>query len=193
MKIVLYSDDINLLDYWHKSLDKTPKIVYDIEELERVFNSIIVINYAVLQATNGLLKKLVKKDNRLLVLHRVPSLETAKQLLKVGVFGYGNAMMKEHFLRAAIETIQEGMIWLYPTFTSELIKEIPGTNKNSEDILNRLTSREKEVALLLKEGDTYKQIAEQLDITVRTVKAHASSIYEKLNVPDRLALALLLK
>ena len=38
-----------------------------------------------------------------------------------------------------------------------------------------------------------KDIAKNLDITHRTVKAHARHIYEKLNVKDRLGLALLLK
>lgn len=193
MKTVLYSDDINLLDHWLKSLDDSVEVVEEISALQKVQDSIIVINYTALLSKKELFKTLVDNQNRVLVLHRVPTLKTAKSLLRDGAYGYGNAMMKGHFLRAAIETIKEGLVWLYPTFTSELIQEIPQTNKTYEHLLEPLTQREREVALLLKDGDTYKQIAQKLGITARTVKAHASSIYEKLNVPDRLALALLLK
>lgn len=95
--------------------------------------------------------------------------------------------MKGHFILSAIETIKERMIWLHPEFTSLLISQIP-TNpaKSNENYLSLLSEREKE-------GDTYKQIAEELSITPRTVKAHASSSYAKLNVKDRLSLALLFK
>ncbi|WP_202970465.1 LuxR C-terminal-related transcriptional regulator [Sulfurospirillum diekertiae] len=42
-------------------------------------------------------------------------------------------------------------------------------------------------------GDSHKEIAEKLNITVRTVKAHATAIYSQLNIKDRLALALLVR
>jgi DNA-binding NarL/FixJ family response regulator len=69
------------------------------------------------------------------------------------------------------------------------------TNEASDNTykLDVLSEREKEVALLLKDGSTYKDIASQLNITPRTIKAHASHIYKKLAVKDRLSLALLLK
>jgi DNA-binding NarL/FixJ family response regulator len=86
------------------------------------------------------------------------------------------------------------MIWLSPALTSQLILELPQSEeKNNEAMLQKLTSREKEVALLLKEGLTYNEIAQRLDISARTVKAHAQAIYKKLEVSDRLGLALLLK
>ena len=55
-----------------------------------------------------------------------------------------------------------------------------------------LTERELQVLHLLAEGLSNKEIALALAITERTVKAHLSSIYEKLGVSDRLALAVLL-
>ena len=112
----------------------------------------------------------------------------------MGAKGYGNALMREHFLISAIETLKDGMVWLYPEFTTMLIEEIPTSDNNTENpILDTLTQREKEVALLLKDGKQYKNIAQELDITPRTVKAHAQSIYSKLNIKDKLGLALLLK
>ncbi|WP_316928813.1 helix-turn-helix transcriptional regulator [Microscilla marina] len=51
-----------------------------------------------------------------------------------------------------------------------------------------LTKREQEVALLLIKGHTYKQVAEQLFISLPTVKTHASNIYKKCGVKSKIEL-----
>lgn len=56
--------------------------------------------------------------------------------------------------------------------------------------LNELTSRELMVAEQVAHGASNREIAEALDITERTVKAHLSAIFEKLGVRDRVQLAL---
>lgn len=194
MQIVLYSDDINLLSYWESAF-KSTTIIDEMRDLLAIRNSIIIINYS---ALNGQAKEIIlelkRSGNSVLVLHRVPNISFAKQLLLFGANGYGNALMKAHFLLSAIDAFEEGLIWLHPEFTSQLIYQIP-QNKESDisDKIAPLSEREKEVVLLLKDGATYKVVAEMLEITPRTVKAHANSIYTKLQVKDRLALALLLK
>ena len=55
-----------------------------------------------------------------------------------------------------------------------------------------LTEREKEIATLLAKGTPYKQIAEELHISMPTVKTHASNIYRKCGVKSRSELTLLL-
>jgi DNA-binding NarL/FixJ family response regulator len=57
--------------------------------------------------------------------------------------------------------------------------------------LSLLTSREKAVAELVAAGKSNKEVARDLDITERTVKAHLSAAFEKLQVRDRLQLVLL--
>jgi len=195
MDVVLYSDDINLLRHWEKSLKKNYTTVENLEDLDSLEEKIIILNYSACKPScDTLLKRVNKKGNRVLVLHKVPEFEIAKRVLKLGAYGYGNALMRDHFIVSAVNAIDEGMIWLYPEFTSALILEIPSQDKSSsDDLLKALTAREKEVAKLLKESLTYKEVAENLDISPRTVKAHASQIYSKLGVKDRLGLALLLK
>jgi len=194
MNPILHSDDMNLLSHWENSLSGECSVFDELEELLKLKQSLIVINYS---ACNGkcedILSKLVANQNSVLILHRIPTLNTAKKLLKLGAKGYGNAMMRDHFIISALHTINDGMVWLYPEFTSELITELPSKNSDNEVELQKLTSRERDVALLLKDGKSYKVVAEALDITPRTVKAHAGHIYIKLNVKDRLGLALLLK
>ncbi len=55
-----------------------------------------------------------------------------------------------------------------------------------------ITKREKEVALLLIKGKAYKQISEELHISIPTVKTHTSTIYKKCNVKNRTELAALI-
>jgi DNA-binding NarL/FixJ family response regulator len=59
-----------------------------------------------------------------------------------------------------------------------------------EPTLNSLTSREVMVAEQVARGASNREIAEALEITERTVKAHLSAIFEKLEVRDRVQLAL---
>ncbi len=194
MKTVLYSDDINLLSYWEKALDFDCEVIEDIENLKKVSSSIIMINYSACPSTcRDLIENLITNNNAIFMMHRVPDIEVAKRLLRSGVKGYGNALMREHFIISAIHTIRDGMVWLHPEFISKLIIELPTVNDKRNIYIDKLTSREVEVALLLKTGETYKNIADKLSITPRTVKAHAQNIYVKLNVKDRLALALLLQ
>ncbi|MCL4148268.1 UNVERIFIED_CONTAM: hypothetical protein GTU68_025111 [Idotea baltica] len=55
-----------------------------------------------------------------------------------------------------------------------------------------LTNREKEIAALLTEGKTYKQISTELFISLPTVKTHTSNIYRKCGVKNRSTLTALL-
>ena len=195
MQVILYSDNINLLSHWQKALEsKEHKSVDNLEDLYTFCDSLIIANYEAMgRDFLNVLKQLKERNNKILLLHRTPEIVTAKKVLHAGAMGYGNVFMHKNFFDAALHTLQEEMIWLAPDLTSQLILEIPQSSKDSDVYLQKLTTREKEVALLLKEGLTYKVIAEQLSISPRTIKAHAHAIYEKLDVNDRVGLALLLK
>ena len=50
---------------------------------------------------------------------------------------------------------------------------------------NQLTKREHEILALLAKGFLYKEIADQLGISLSTVRAHLHTVYEKLHVQSR--------
>ncbi len=194
MNIILHSNDLTLLSHWEKSIKEDFIIEDEMHNFKDIKDRLIVLNYSSLGLFfDEFIVNLEKNNNKLLVLDRLPTLNKAKSLLKLGIKGYGNALMKDHFIISAIETIKDGMVWLYPSFTTMLIEELPQTSNDKQTILEPLSPREKEVALFLKDGLKYNDVAEKLNITVRTVKAHAQKIYSKLNVKDKLSLALLLK
>ena len=67
---------------------------------------------------------------------------------------------------------------------------MPCSNEMERRWRQALTQREVEIATLAAHGASNLSIASQCGITERTVKAHLSAVFEKLNVTDRLQLAL---
>lgn len=130
---------------------------------------------------------------KVLLLSPMPNFSEGVTLLQQGVRGYGNSyMQKTHFCQA-VATIQNDAIWIYPELMQELIVQGSKSVVSNEEVLDTLSIRERDVAKELEKGLSNKEIALALEITERTVKAHLSSIYEKLGVNDRLALAVLLR
>lgn len=130
-----------------------------------------------------------REELRVLALSDVPSFQEGAPLLQKGLKGYANTHIHLLHLTQAIDVINSGNIWLYPSFMQELIAGSVPKADPKDEILNPLTSRERETALLVAEGKSNKEIASTLNITERTVKAHLTSIYTKTGLSDRLSLA----
>ncbi|QKG28815.1 response regulator transcription factor [Campylobacter sp. RM16187] len=134
-------------------------------------------------------------DTKILVLSRDPNFTEGREYLVLGVKGYANAHMQEVHLNDAINSIVDGNIWLYPEFIQSMIvvmtKESPAVK--STDVLEKLTVKERDIANFIYNGLTNQEIADVSNITLRTVKAHISSIFEKTGVKDRVNLVLLMR
>lgn len=127
------------------------------------------------------------------ILTNEPNYEEAKYFMGLGVKGYGNSHMLEEHLNDAVDVILNGEAWLPPECIQEAIEDYIRITKNKEKHPNdfsNLTPREKEVTKMIIEGNSYSEIAEKLSITVRTVKSHSISIFEKCGVKNRLDLIL---
>jgi len=92
-----------------------------------------------------------------------------------------------------VESVAEGRYFVDTTIANELLVNlVQGTSpRQVQKEYSILTSREKEVLQLIVNGFSNKEIAVKLKITLRTVKAHVSSILMKLNVNDRTQAAVL--
>ena len=66
--------------------------------------------------------------------------------------------------------------------SSDLVQQ---ATKPRKELHEDLTDREQEVLLLISEGKSNQEIADQLFITLKTVKTHVSNILAKLEVEDR--------
>lgn len=134
----------------------------------------------------------------IMALTGVPSFPEALRLLQQKTTGYGNRQMRSDNLRQALETVKAGQIWLPPTIISKLITAAGTGDKNKnlqveDTILDSLSTREQEVAQYVAKGMSNQEMADQMFISLRTVKAHLSSIYDKTGIRNRLELGLRLK
>lgn len=135
-------------------------------------------------------------DAKIVVLANTPSHAETLQALSAGAMGYAHAYSAPEMLKEIRTVIHHGGIWLGQQLLKRLIetsvKLIGNRSEVVEELLGRLTSREKEVAIEAAKGLSNKEIARGLKITERTVKAHLAKSFERLGVKDRLQLALML-
>jgi DNA-binding NarL/FixJ family response regulator len=94
------------------------------------------------------------------------------------------------------EVALQGGLWIGESLMRRLLQgtahiAMPRPKSAPADWAALLTERERQVALAVAAGASNKEIARQLAITERTVKAHTSAIFGKLNVRDRLQLSLI--
>jgi DNA-binding NarL/FixJ family response regulator len=96
----------------------------------------------------------------------------------------------------AIRLVVAGEAMLSPGVTRRLIGHVARTGgasrrANAQELLGRLTDREREVAEAIGRGRSNAEIAEELFMSVATVKAHVTRLLTKLEVANRVQIALL--
>jgi len=119
-------------------------------------------------------------------------------LFKGGVHGFISHTITSALLLKAAHAVCGGEIWIPRQLITKLIGELArdthaGTHTLSfagNSSLEHLTPREIQVAEMVHRGGNNKSIARTLDISERTVKAHLSAIFRKLDIENRLHLAL---
>ena len=118
--------------------------------------------------------------------------------MDAGASGYCHAYANAATLQQVVEVVSSGELWVGRSLLTRLLKGVHQSINKSPSVAVQpadtwrklLTEREVEVASMAAQGASNLGIAEVLGITERTVKAHLSSIFEKLDVADRLQLAL---
>ena len=124
----------------------------------------------------------------------------AVNALKAGARGYCIKEIESSHLRKAVKVIQKGEVWVGRRIICQLLAELTSCTEKGQDdypaqaevYLRYLTPRERQISQLVSEGSCNKEIASRLNISERTVKAHLTSIFSKLQIPDRLRLGILL-
>lgn len=118
----------------------------------------------------------------------------ARSILEAGASGYVHYLAAPELLVQIAQSVAAGGVWVGAELMRQLIlastRAVPSTPVAGAD-LSLLTSREKAVAELVAAGKTNKEVARDLAITERTVKAHLGATFDKLKLRDRLQLALL--
>ncbi len=132
----------------------------------------------------------IKRDYpniQVLVLTMHDSEEYVSQLLTAGASGYVLKYVASSELVQAIRAVAAGQNYVSPAVTRVLVESLitRRANPRSLDPFQTLTEREREVFQLAAEGNTNRQIADKLGVSVKTIKAHRANMMAKLDIHDR--------
>ncbi|MGX6978179.1 response regulator [Vagococcus elongatus] len=103
--------------------------------------------------------------------------------IEAGAAGYLLKTSTASEIANAIRATFRGETVLEPEVTGKMMERL--TRKNEPVLHDDLTNRELEILLLISEGKSNQEIADELFITLKTVKTHVSNILSKLDVEDR--------
>lgn len=130
------------------------------------------------------------------VLTLQPQSSEALRAIAAGARGYAHLLSPAALLKQVALVTENQGIWMGSELLSQVVgasfRAFGGRDSVQAERLEQLTERERAVALAVAEGHSNKEVARQLDITPRTVKAHLGAIFRKLEVRDRMQLVLML-
>lgn len=152
-----------------------------------------------IEATDHILSRY--KDAKVIMLTSDGSERTVMAALSCGASGYCLKDVSPDRLFAGIRLVHEGDVWIDSAVAKVIVKETdspePGkittkrssagmpAIKSNKAVQTELSEREQEVLSLIVEGFSNQKIADQLHISIDTVKTHIRHIMEKLSVSDR--------
>jgi DNA-binding NarL/FixJ family response regulator len=129
----------------------------------------------------------VDPGQRFLALSVSDAAEDVIAVVRAGARGYVTKSISGEELAAAIGRVRDGDAVFSPRLAGFVLDAFAGSVPEEEidPELDQLTMREREVLRMIARGYMYKEVAQQLDISPRTVEAHVSAVLRKLQLSNR--------
>jgi len=203
--VVILSDNQTLIKAWSHALIRHYDILTTSSKSDCEAASVVILDALKVDNDPSLTLLFNNRSIRFLIVGKDWSESKQINALVQGAAGYCGESEPPKLLLQAVDSVLKGDIWiqrhLVPRIIGTLVNMKPDTAEpvdatqsiESSALLTTLSSRELDVANMIRVGENNKAIADTLDISERTVKAHLTSIFKKLEVPDRLHLALYMK
>ena len=113
--------------------------------------------------------------------------EYIESMIAIGAAGFLEKQTSAEILAQAIHEVAKGKSYFSPAIAKRL-RDGQGKPRDRDGLLktnhSRLTSREAEVLQLVAEGSANKQVAAELNISIKTVEKHRQHLMDKLNIHD---------
>ena len=162
-----------------------------IDALEKNPVDVILMDIGLPYMTGVEATKIIKEkypNTKIIMLTSHDNQEEIISSLASGANAYALKDISVEDLHGAIIDTYKGCIWIHPKIAGIINRTFVNAKLTPKDDFN-LTSREKEVLVLLTQGLSNTEIAEKLIISSHTAKAHVCNILTKLSVTDRVQAA----
>lgn len=189
---LIFIQNPNALKNWLTACGSDTKILYDLETLSQNFlpSNVILLLHLSDKVNQEKIALLCQQNLDVLAFSDKPSTTEGIQLFKKGIKGYLNTHASADRIQQALSTINSGSIWLGSAIMQTMIGQVGQSPIKNSDWKKQLTPREIQVVEHVLNKKSNQEVADTLSITERTVKSHLHNVFEKLQVSDRLALAL---
>ena len=130
-------------------------------------------------------KKIIEQwpEARIIIVTSFLDDEKVYPALEAGATSYMLKTSKASEIADAVRSTYDGQSVLEPEVTGKMLQRMKKTQKT--ELYEELTNREMEILLLMTEGKSNQEMADELYIALKTVKVHVSNILSKLQVQDR--------
>ncbi|MDH4088735.1 MAG: response regulator transcription factor [Nitrospira sp.] len=135
-----------------------------------------------LDATARIVKE--SPTTRVILLSMYANEEYLRQALQVGASGYLLKGAELAELELALKTVARGERYLTPGVVKYAIEAYREKSEGPAGPLAKLSQRQREILQLVAEGQTTKDIAQRLNLSVKTVETHRSQLMERLDIHD---------
>jgi DNA-binding NarL/FixJ family response regulator len=123
-------------------------------------------------------------DLKVLVFSGKSEKQLARGMLSLGVRGFVPKSARLSELRQAVDAVAAGDTWFSESFQQAMTDALTAPESDVDAKGTTLTDREKEIAVLLAQSNSSKEVAQKLDISAKTVENHRTNLMRKLGVHD---------
>lgn len=160
-----------------------------VDQAEKLIPDVIVMDLSMprlngSQATERI--RALRLPSQVVMLSMYSDETLVRQALRCGAKGYLLKHSVTEELLLAVRAAFRGEIYLSSVVSSSIVSNVLATQGNGmeEEPFDRLSAREQQVLKLVAEGRTNNAIAQIMNVSVKTVEKHRSSVMQKLNVHD---------
>jgi DNA-binding NarL/FixJ family response regulator len=136
----------------------------------------------------------ISKDNtntKVIILSMHKNEEYVVQALKAGAAGYLLKDSSANELEIAVNAVIRGETYLSPAISKHVvdnylrrISDVTSEKEKGPDIFKQLTSRQREILQLIAEGNSTKEIANKLNVSIKTVETHRMQLMDRIGIHD---------
>jgi DNA-binding NarL/FixJ family response regulator len=158
-----------------------------LEMVEKLQPQVVLMDIAMprlngLEATSRLVK--AWPSIRVLILSMHQNAEYVRQALRQGAVAYLLKDAAPLELELALRAVLRGETYLSPAVSKGVVSDYVHRLRSEEQPVDPLTPRQREVLQLIAEGQSTKEIARRLDLSVKTVETHRTQLMKQLDIHE---------